>query len=445
MNKQNRLPKIAGIIFIILLSLISFVGIYVKKLNKMENIVPDYQFSMDFADKRIAKLDVDTSSDTIYYDADHNVVEEEVEGGTTENNPVNANEVLTAENFQKVKNIITKRMKTLGAPEYYIRQDENGNLVIELPEDENADLFLYTASQTGEFRIEDADSGELLLGNEDIEKCDVVYSTTTATTIYLNIQFKKDACAKLAEVSKTYVETTDEEGNTNTKNVIISIDGTTLTNTYFGQTIENGLLSVPVGSTSTDTTTLNSNYEQAKIYETILNTGKLPVVYTTGEYGNMVENTYTNELAQVAVLIGLAILLILIVYMIARYHTAGIIAGILQIGFIAALLLIIRYTNCLMSVNGMVAIAILALFQFAFLHALLHDRKKYLKTTENDFKQTFAKYIKLSIPIDVIALLYTFVNWVPISSMGMILFWGIVLFAIYNIGITKIFAVENKK
>ena len=452
MKKQDTLKKIAVIMLIIVISLISFVGIYVKKLNKMENIVPEYISNMDFSNRRIVKLDVDTSTETVYYDAEHNKVDSEVEGGTTEQVAINAEDVLTTENFNKSKEIIKNRLKVLGAienleiEEYYLRQDENGYIVIELPDYDKLDLVAYAVAQTGAFEVKDKETNEILLSNDAIKGCDVLYNTTEdGTSIYLSIQMTSDATKKLEEISKTYVETTDEEGNTTKKNIVVSIDGTTLADTYFGQTISNGVLQIPIGNPSTSSSTVNSNYQKAKIYETILDSGKLPVVYSMDNYSNTLENTYTLELAKFVILLGVAVLFLFIVYLIVRFKVDGILAGILQIGFIAGLLLIIRYTNCVMSVNGMIAVAIISVFQFAFLNSVLKDKKKYLKVVEDDFNKTLLKYIKLEIPIDVIALLYTFTAWTPISSMGMILFWGAVLFAIYNAVFTKVLMVENKK
>lgn len=445
MKKQSTLKTIAVIILIMMISLISFVGIYVKKLNKMENIVPDYKLSMDLAEKRITNLHIDTSSNTIYYDADGNEVEEEAEGGSSKQVPVNQSEVLNSENYRKSKEIMKARMEALGATQYYIRQDENGYMVIELPEEDKTDLYLYAIVQTGLFEIKDAETEEILLTNDAIKNCNVVYNTTEdGTTVYLSVQLDKEGTKKLEEISKKYVKTTDEEGNDTTKNITISVDETTLTRTYFGQTIQNGLLQLPIGSPSTSIQSINSNYEQAKIYEAVLGSGKLPIVYTVGDYQNTVENTYTMELAKIVSIIGIVLLILIIIYFIARYRTDGIMAGISEIGFIASLLLIIRYTNCTVSVDGMVAIAIMGLFQFVFLNTLLRNRKKYLKSSVSDFNETFIKYLKMEIPIDIIACLYTFVAWTPISSMGMILFWGAVLFAIYNIILTKVLITENK-
>lgn len=446
MKKQDILKRTAVIMLIILISLISFLGVYVKKLNKMENIVPEYIYSMDFKNRRIVKMDVDTSTKTIYYDKEKNVVDSEVEGGTTEQIAVNDQNILTAENFIKSKEIIDNRLKKLGAEEYYLRQDENGYIVIELPDEEKSDIIAYAVGNNGVFEVKDKETHEKLLTTNDIKSCDVLYNTTeNGTSVYLSIQMTKDATKKLEEISKSYVQTTDEEGNTVNKNIVVSIDETTLADTYFGQTISNGVLQIPIGNPSTLNSTVNLNYQEAKVYEVILECGELPVAYLLDDYSNTLENNYTLDLAKFVSFIGVVVLFLFMIYLIARYKVSGIFAGILQIGFIASLLLIIRYTNCVMSVNGMIAIVIISLFQFMFLNSVLNNKKKYLKTEENDFKQAFLKYIKLEIPIDVIAILYTFANWTPISSMGMILFWGAVLFVIYNAIFTKVLMVENKK
>ena len=43
----NLLGRILTVFVIILISLISFVGIYVTNLNQMKNIIPSYELGMD--------------------------------------------------------------------------------------------------------------------------------------------------------------------------------------------------------------------------------------------------------------------------------------------------------------------------------------------------------------------------------------------------------------
>ena len=105
MKNKNILTVIAVIMLILIITLISFLGIYTKDKNKMINIVPDYLYSLDYSTRRIAKISIDTSSETVYYDSEGNEVDEEAENGSSKEVPVNAEEVLTAENFEKAKAI----------------------------------------------------------------------------------------------------------------------------------------------------------------------------------------------------------------------------------------------------------------------------------------------------------------------------------------------------
>ena len=60
---------------------------------------------------------------------------------------------------------------------------------------------------------------------------------------------------------------------------------------------------------------------------------------------------------------------------------------------------------------------------------------------------TYKKFFYRIIPICVISIAFCFVKWIPMSSFGMISFWGLVLIAIYNVVITRSLLkinVENK-
>ena len=217
MKKNNYLRTLAIILIIILLSLISFVGIYQKKLNKYENVIPDYETGMEFGKRRSIILKVDDSTQTIYYDKEGNIVEhtheegeehvegEELEEGhTSEEIPVTSQDVLTEENFNLTKSIILKRLNDLQVPEYEVRKGEDGSFAINLPENLTTDTYVQVISANGIFQLLDSETNEVLLDNNNIKNCEVLYNTTeTGTTVYLSIEFKKDARAKLEEISKT--------------------------------------------------------------------------------------------------------------------------------------------------------------------------------------------------------------------------------------------------
>ena len=318
---MDRRLKIALItLLIILLSLISFVGLFVQDTKFMKNKVPEYILGMDLDGYRAITLKVSDEKETVYYDKDGNVVEEEADDGKTEEVPVNSEDLLTKENYLKTKKIVEKRLNDLGVMEYLIRLDEkNGALTAQIPEDSLTNLasqFLYSR---GEFTVEDED-GQVLLDNSNLDKVEASYrNVNTGIEVYLRIHVNKDSKEKLRNLSTTYVESQDEEGNDTSKEVVVNIDGAKLTQTVFDNEITNGIWDLTL-TTGTDSNTLNQYLVQANNIAILLNSGKLPVVYTVEQ------NRYiTSDITLDDFLIPLCI-----------------VGGVLVIGF---LVLIIKYKN----------------------------------------------------------------------------------------------------
>ena len=85
---MNRKLKITlTILLIILLSIISFAGLYVQKGKNMENILPEYKLGMDLKGYRAITIMVSDEKETIYYDKEGKEVENEVDGGKSKEVP----------------------------------------------------------------------------------------------------------------------------------------------------------------------------------------------------------------------------------------------------------------------------------------------------------------------------------------------------------------------
>ena len=87
--KRNRILKIIVItLLIILLSIISFGGIFVEDKNTMKNLVADYQLSRELTGSRRVELNVDKTVNTVNYDADGNIIEDDKTIKTLEENKI---------------------------------------------------------------------------------------------------------------------------------------------------------------------------------------------------------------------------------------------------------------------------------------------------------------------------------------------------------------------
>ena len=141
---KNALVKLIVILLIVLVSLISFLGIHKRNLNKWKNILPEYQFGKELSEIRTFTFTVDdsmksenttdnttssenTTENTVSNTTETNTVEDTTAtttdtnttntANTTENaveTPVNDPSALTAENYKKVKKIAEKRLTAYG-------------------------------------------------------------------------------------------------------------------------------------------------------------------------------------------------------------------------------------------------------------------------------------------------------------------------------------------
>lgn len=451
-NVMKTIKIITIILLIILISMIGFFGIYKQNKNQMSNIVKDYTYAMDINGARTLKLTL---------------------------NSENGDDVKTAENYETAKTIIEKRLKKLDVQEYKIGvNEETGEITVQIPENTQTDEIVSNLTTVGKFEIIDSETNEVLLDNSSIKSSKVLYNTTSSgTSVYLEIAFDKNGKNKLEEISKTYVKsennttenTTSEDTNsikenennteeTNTtsenststeKKVTMKIDDDEIMSTSFDETITTGKIQLSVGQASTDSSTVQGYVNQAQNVATVLDSGKLPVKYDVEKNQYVLSNISKQDLIYVA--IAMAVVAIMgIIVLIAKYKTNGLLAGISYIGLSALYLIAIRYTNVTISIDSIFAIGIILILNYIFTNMLLSNiRKMNDSKVENavgkSVSETYKKFFMRIIPICVVVITFCFANWIPMNSFGMTAFWGIVIIAIYNAIITNgLLRIKNK-
>lgn len=439
MKKFKGLKITVIVLLIILLSMVSFIGIYVQDKNQVKNILPEYILSRDLKGHRRIELKVnDEVKETKKYDADNNLITDDTtEVARTEEIKVNSEEILTKENYEASKKVIEKRLEEMQVNNYDIRQNlENGTIILELPEDDNTDRIVGQLSLQGKFEIIDKDTNEVLMTNDDLKSVQSRYGTTSSgtTSIVLNIQFNKEGTEKFKNITNTYVQTTktveQEEGEeakeeTETKEISIKIDDTTLLSTYFSEQVTNGLLQLSVGSSTNSTTEELQEYaKEATSMAALLDSGKMPIVYEVEQNKYILSEVTQDVIAKVIVAL-IIILTLAIIYLIIKYKGKGILAGISIIGYVALLLLVIRYANVEVSIAGIIEILFSTLINYMLVDSMLKEEK---------INNAIKKYSLILIPTLVIAIAFTFAN----IAVGTVLFWGIVIAMLYNISITNL-------
>lgn len=448
---MKKIKLITLILIIILISLISFGGLFLKTDYKFENVLPEYKLGRNLSESRIIEIIPDESVNTVIKDEQGNIVEEKGEKTVSEEVPVNSPEVLNIENYEKTKKIVLARLEQMGVQDYNIRlNEENGKMILELDNSELTDNVSNYISQKGDFKIIEEETKEVLMDNNDIKLVDVRYGAdqtgvTSGTNVYLNIEFNKEGTKKLEEISGTYVQTKDEEGNDTTKKVSIMVDDETLVTTYFGEKITTGSIQLTVGNTSSDTEELQDYITSAGYMAMLLDNEKLPITYKTESDQYISSDVQLSDLLPYSVYILIAITLLVFVVMLIRYRGLGILGAFSVVGFVAVLLLVLRYTNVVITLEGMAGIILSIVLDLVLIKLILKDNKKN-KNIKEAIKENYKKYfIYLISPALIMAIVFSFINIAGIASLGMTMFWGIALIALYNITITRLMFVNAKK
>ena len=454
-EKRERIIKIiTACLITILISMIGFVGIYTQKQNQMKNQIKDYDLSMDLKGARILSIKPKEVKETIIKDTEGNKITEELtdeqiteKGYTKEEVNKNA-EKLTKENFEKTKTIIQKRLKNMGIENYIIRlNEETGEIFIELEENTETDTIVSNIGATGKFEIQDSETKEVLLDNSDIKLVDVRYNTAeTGTDVYLNIQFDKEGKNKLTEITENYktINTTTENATTeNTtsesetteaqKKVVIKIDDEEVTTTSFDNIIRTGSLQLTVGKSSTSRSKINENAKKANNIASTLSFGNLPVDYEVSQNEYILSNITTKKIQQLITIIAIIAVIGLIALML-RYKLTGVLSSIAFIGFTALYLLLVRYTNVIITLEGIFGIAVILVINYILTNKIANSNEK--EKTAKEVKKEYGKSWLKIIPICIISIVFSFARWTPIASLGMVMLWGLALSAVYQLFIT---------
>ena len=408
---------------------------------------------------------------------------ESTENESTENE--STENKLTEKDYENAKKIMEKRLQALGAQDYTISLDkENGTVRVELAENDNVDMYIYYLYASQKITIKDTDSKDILLNDEMIKGAKYSYTSDSkgAYQVYEEIELTKDGQAKLNELLNDYAllatdvteienakkasesestktESTSEENTESTENTDEQNTESTETQstteetssnsettkktaklyvndtTYDISKIEKGKITVKIGASSSNTTSVNNNISKAAEIAMLENAGKLPADYEVDTNRYEYSSITQKEIIYFAIVMIAILVITLLVYCVI-YKKSGILASISFVGFVASFSLLIRYTNVAISIEGISAIIIVMIINLIINREILSKTKK-MNLVNEAVKSTYKNiYLKL-IPIGILTIVFCLSKWESLSSFGMIMFWGLVLTAIYNVIVTR--------
>jgi len=449
---MKKVKIITIILAIVLVSLVAFGGVYIQTQNRMEDKVKEYSLGRELNGER--------------------VVEIKVTDGSKEGKTKPSDEELTVENYETVKKTVENRLKDLGAQDYTISLDkENGTIRVELPEDSNTDTYVYYLTASGKVEMKEKDTENVLLNDSMIKKAQYTYTSNAdgAYQVYLELILTKDGQAKLDEVKNDYAVLATEVSEAESKNNTASDNTTTesstdedntTTNTttegtetqkseetkkiasltiagtsYDIEKYEKNKITVKIGSQTSNTTTVNNSIAKAAELSMLINAGKYPIDYEV-DVNRYVESDIEQQ-QLIYFIAGVAVILV-IIFIIAtiKYKGKGLLASISFIGFIALTSLLLRYTNVIISIEGIGAILLTIIINLK-LNQMILNKTKTMDVVSEATKASYKELFTSIIPIIIITIVFCFSGWTSLSSFGMIMFWGLVLIAVYNIVVTK--------
>lgn len=432
MNTNKKLKLLLIVLVCILVILIGFFGIYKREGNAYKNLVPDFLLSSDLKGSTTLELEVDKSTNKEYYDKDGNkvdsstVTDENKDEYTEKEVPVNDEEQLNQENYEKVVKIIEKRLKFLSTDQYRIDLDKTSGKIIITFEDEYADDIKSIVPLEGSLELIDETTEDVVLNYADFKSAEATYaSLDEGYTIYLSLKLNDNGIEKIKNIDK-YKNTkeTTEEGEESTESKLkVMFDTDQVASVSYDDILLTGsTLRITTGSNVTNTSTLQSQMNMNTVVAKLASIGKMPVVYklTAEEFITPSRNV---DYVVYGIYAFIVICVICAIIFILKYKINAIFMLLSFIANIAATSLIIKLTKVSISINILPTITAFFILNIVLIKNILQNIKEE-NNISKAFKNGFLKTLDLFVITLIIFIVFAFTNMAVLNSLGLLLFWG---------------------
>lgn len=432
MNTNKKLKLLLIVLVCILVILIGFFGIYKREGNAYKNLVPDFVLSSDLKGSTTLELEVDKSTNKEYYDKDGNkvdsstVTDENKDEYTEKEVPVNDEEQLNQENYEKVVKIIEKRLKFLSTDQYRIDLDKTSGKIIITFEDEYADDIKSIVPLEGSLELIDETTEDVVLNYADFKSAEATYaSLDEGYTIYLNLKLNDNGIEKIKNIDKykNNKETTEEGKESTESKLKVMFDTDQVASVSYDNILLTGsTLRITTGSNVTNTSTLQSQMNMNTVVAKLASIGKMPIVYKVSaeEFIASSQNIYYVVYGIYAFI---AICVICAIIFILKYKINAIFMLLSFIANIAVTALIIKLTKVSISINILPAITAFFILNIVLIKNILQNIKEE-NNISKAFKNGFLKTLDLFAITLIIFIVFAFTNMAVLNSLGLLLFWG---------------------
>lgn len=446
MKKNHTLKIVLAMLIVVLVSLVSFIGVY-----KGKNLLKSYILGMDFSDSKMATFSLnETTNNTVANNeattGNNTTSENQVANNVTDNNNTVADNNTTTDSnniaqdnkqlsekdkqkqYKTAKNIIEKRLTSMKIDEFNVRLNENtGALAIEIPADVDSNYFNEVVSKAKVQIVNQSSNNDVIVDSNGFKDATVKLDSTTYSNpvILLNIEFTDKAKNIFKNVNTNY---TDSQGKEAEATFAFTLDGEALYTdkaTSFAENGKNGNLGLVLGQGDSGDK-LDSDYKSASTIVALIKNGELPVEYKLNSTRTILKENNTKAIIIISIIVGI----LMLVFAIFKFKKKAILPVVSLVGLVATILLSLRYTNVKMTIFTILGIAIVTIFNYLMILESLNNDKT--------FKYNMIKTIKIMIPTLIIAIICSCAPYIQLASFGMSIFWGTIVMIIYNIIITRI-------
>lgn len=452
MKSRKKLKLTLMILICVLITLIGFVGIYVRKTNSYSNIMPEYKLASDLKGSTVLELEVDDSTETIYYDSEgkevdsSEVTEENKDKYTTKEVKVNSDEFLNTANYEKSLGIIKQRLKFLQTDQYNLDLDNKTGKIVLTFEDDYPDDIKSILPMEGKLELMDSKTEEVILDYTHIKSVDTTYaSTEDGYSVYMTLKLNNTGLEK-ANNLEGYKKTTDDNGEVTTNNFKVQFDSDEIKEVSYDNLLLSGkTLRITLLSKEIDETTVNSTLNTAMVVSKLATMGKMPVIYNI-EAEEYVKPTLDINVFYGMIIACIALVLIISIVLIIKYKSNGILAFISTLAIAALFTILVRLTKTTISLNSFAGIIGLIIINSYLVINIL----KGLNNKDKSFKEIvgagYVKTIDVLIISLVIFAVFSFSKMTVINSMGLLLFWGWIAIVLGNLLLTvPMLSTKNKE
>lgn len=432
MKNSKKLKLILCILICILIILIGVVGVYVKSSNMYKNTLPhDYTLGSDIDMTTVIEFSPDDSKNIVYYDKDGNQVDSST---ITEKNekdyekkeiPVNAEGILTADNFNTSLDIMKKRLELLSADQYKIDLDEKSGVISLTVEDDYLSDIESILPMEARLQLIDYKTGDIILDYTNFKSAEASYASLTREyRTYINLKLNDSGIEKINNIDKYKIVEAAEDGKESEQSyILVMFDTDKIAEVSYDDILLTGkTLRLTTGSGLTKETDINSQMNMNTMVCKLATIGKMPVVYSlTAE--ELVKNDIGNTLNYMVISLIILILVVSIIITI-KFRLKGLLAVLGFVTNVSIFLIILRLTKIQISLNSFAGMFGLIILNMLLINNILKCIKNNEKVFSENVKDAYLKTLDAIVVMLIILVVLAFSGMTVINTAGLVIFWG---------------------